>query len=294
MHYGMIGLYYSSALPSPSERSVKRGGDEMRLAESSLAVEQTDGHSRGEIERELCCHLQAHNSREENITTMTSTPHHHNRMANNPFVVAMALGAGMFLLLQLVANRILSRQEQANTSSSLMIPASHKQVQRTAYEMPVDLFNDEFFMSPFMFDSELVALKKDMDRQMEALVGATGGVSPLLRRDKATSLWEGFDIQEDEEKVIVTVSVPEGITQDDITIEVIDGSVMHIAGFSQKESGGTKSQMRFDKRFALGRNMEQDKIAASLKGGVLTVTTPKAGKLLEKKEVRKIPIKVEL
>ena len=69
---------------------------------------------------------------------------------------------------------------------------------------------------------------------------------------------------------------------------------MHIAGVRKEEHDGKVSELKFDKRFALGRNMEQDKIQAQLKDGVLTVTTPKAGKLQKNKEVRKIPIKVEL
>ena len=162
--------------------------------------------------------------------------------------------------------------------------------------MPVDLFNDEFFSSPFMIDSELVELKREMDRQVKQLVGGGDASSSLLRREKETTFWKGFDIQEDDEKVQVKVSVPKGIEKDDITIEVIDGSVMHIFG-SRKEDAkkdGSSFSMQFDKRFALGRNMEQDKIVAEIKNGVLTVTTPKAGKRLKQKEVRKIPIKVEL
>lgn len=157
--------------------------------------------------------------------------------------------------------------------------------------MPVDLFNDEFFSSPFMIDSGLLELKREMDKQMEELSG--GGVSPLLRREQQL-LWQGFDIQEDDTKVTVTVSVPKGVGKDDITIEVIDGSVMHISGARKEETDVSKSETRFDKRFALGRHMDQDKIEANLKDGVLTITTPKAGHLLKEKKVRTIPIKVEL
>lgn len=223
----------------------------------------------------------------------------HSNPTKNPFIIAMALGASLFLLLQLVANRFLPRGGSslipggAMSSSLSNMPPSR--VQRTAYEMPVDLFNDEFFSSPFMIDSELIELKREMDRQVEQLLGGDASSTSLLRRDKETTFWKGFDIQEDDEKVQVKVSVPKGIQKDDITIEVIDGSVMHIFGSRKddtKKDGSTF--MQFDKRFALGRNMEQDKIAAEIKNGVLTVTTPKAGKRLKKKEVRKIPIKVEL
>ena len=222
--------------------------------------------------------------------TMTSVTAAHNKTpTRNPFIIAIALGAGLFLLLQLVANRLLPRLP--DSSSLIMAPsASYRQVRRSAFEMPVDIFNDEFFSSPFLIDSGLMELKKEMDREMEELSG--GVVSPLLRRQQ--SIWKGFGITEDNEKVTVTVSAPEGVTKDDINIEIIDGTVMHISGSSKQDTGGSVSVVRFDKRFALGRSMEQDKIAANLKDGVLTITTPKAGHLFKEKEVRKIPIKVEL
>lgn len=182
------------------------------------------------------CH-KIERKRENTMTSVTSTAH--GKPGKNPFIVAMSLGAGLFLLLQLVANRFLPRGQTGElpggggASSSLMDVPSSRKVQRTAYEMPVDLFNDEFFASPFMIDSGLVELKKEMDRQVDELLGGT----PLLRRDKETSLWKGFDIHEDDEKIQVSVSVPKGITKDDITIEVIDGTVMHIAGARNRRKG---------------------------------------------------------
>lgn len=226
---------------------------------------------------------------------------HSNR--TNPFIVAMALGAGLFLLLQLVANRVLSRQADsslAQPSSLLTIPQQQNNVQvskpRNAVEMPIDLFNDEFFASPFLIDSGLVALKQDMDRQMQDVMQEAS--APMLRRDDKTSLWnnDAFDIQQDDEKVTVTVTVPKSISKDNISIEVIDGSILHISGgrTDKNKDGKIVSQVQFDKQFALGRNMKQDEIEANLKNGILTVTTPKVGKTLKKKNVRKIPIKVEL
>ena len=66
-----------------------------------------------------------------------------------------------------------------------------------------------------------------------------------------------------------------------LAVEVIDGAALHIS--SGIINPMDHAQMHFEKCFALGRNMEQDKIAASLKDGVLTVLMPKFG-LLESKE----------
>jgi len=223
----------------------------------------------------------------------------------NPYLWAMALGAGLFLLLQMVANRLLARERVIPTPSSLMsqrLPYSSS----STLVRPVDLFHDEFFSSPFMIDSGLAKLKQEMDREMQEserqfnsqFMSDVSGFSPLLRRGEAnkpavSSLWGKYDIQEDDNEVTVSVSVPDGVRPEDINIEVLDGDVLHISGGRKMEKSGAKTEMRFEKQFALGRNMEQDKIAAKLKGGRLTITTPKAGHFKEKK-VRKIPIKEEL
>ena len=220
--------------------------------------------------------------------------------ANNrlPFM-AMAFGAGLFLLLQLVANRILARQEaNAPSPSSKMISPSFSS---TSVHRPIDLFADEFFSSPFMIDSDLLALKNEMDRQFQELdrhfQGDSGAFSPLLRlggrTGPSTSLWGDYEVKEDDKKVTVTVSFPEGVRVEDINIEVIDGDVMHISGGRKMEKDGVASETWFEKRFALGRHMDQANIAAKVKSGTLTITTPKVGHAKEK-EVRKIPIKEEL
>lgn len=207
--------------------------------------------------------------------------------------MAVTLATGVvLLLLQLVANRLFSKM-LAEAPARRMKPAASLRQAPPSFERPVSLFQDEFFSSPFMIDSELLQIKNEMDRHLQEFNQEFIG-TPLLRGTLTPFFWDGFDIHEDEHMVTVVVSIPEGVGTDDINVEVIDGAVMHI-------SGGVIDPMdravnHFQKTFALGRNMEQDKIAANLKDGTLTVTTPKVG-LLESKEKdvrRKIPIKEEL
>lgn len=217
---------------------------------------------------------------------------------NKRIFLAIAVGTGVVLvLLQVVANKLFSKmltEQQATPSNHRKLePVSH---QEPAFERPVSLFQDDFFSSPFMIDSELLRLKQEMDLQMAAFQQEFVG-SPLLRGGPPSLLsWDGgFDFHEDDNMVRVVVSIPDGIGADDINIEVIDEAVMRISG-GIMDPMNRVARVHFDKRFALGRDMEQDKIAASLKDGTLTVTTPKAG-LLEREEkdvVRKIPIKEEL
>jgi HSP20 family protein len=225
------------------------------------------------------------------------------KKTNTPFLWAMACGAGLFLLLQTMVNRLFARESIIAPSSSLVGMMPHPRRGRApssssaALAGSMDLY-DEFFSSPFLIDSGLVRLKEEMDRQMREFdrhfVSDLGAFSsPLFRGGGVAKPWDKFDIQQDDKQVTVRVSVPAGVGPDDINIEVLDGDVLHISGGSKAEKKGVRSWQHFEKRFALGRNMEQDKIEAKLKDGTLVITTPKAGHFLEK-NVRTIPIKEEL
>jgi HSP20 family protein len=240
--------------------------------------------------------MQAHKINHKATNMMMTWLSTHHKTNKNVFV-AVAVGTGVaLLLLHVVANRLFSQmlsQVPASPSSRNMMASSSLRHAPPSFERPISLFQDEFFSSPFMIDSNLLELKREMDLQMQAFNQAFIG-TPLLRGSPTPFLWDGFDITEDDNMVTVVVSIPDGIGTEDINIEVIDGAALHISGGVLDPMD--RAKMHFEKRFALGRNMEQDKIAANLKDGTLTVTTPKAG-LLESKEKdvrRKIPIKEEL
>ena len=99
-----------------------------------------------------------------------------------------------------------------------------------------------------------------------------------------------FDLSQDEDSVSLTTSIPD-IPLKDISIEVIDGTVLHIHG--EKNTPG--SHVSFDKRFALGHHLEESNIEAKLtKEGDLIVSAPKVGGGDTNANVRKIPILEEL
>ncbi len=98
-----------------------------------------------------------------------------------------------------------------------------------------------------------------------------------------------FDLSQDEDSVSLTTSIPD-IPLNDISIEVIDGTVLHIHG----EKNTLGSHVSFDKRFALGHHLEESNIEAKLtKEGDLIVSAPKVGSD-KNADVRKIPILEEL
>lgn len=157
-------------------------------------------------------------------------------------------------------------------------------------QVSTDLLRDDFFASPFMLDKDLMSIFDEMNRHHEKMMSSMlypfnddPFVWPTLRGNAVSP----YAIEEDEKGVTVTVNMPK-IDMKDISIELIDGSVLHIHGGRATGS----SSMQFDKMFALGRHMDSDHIEAKLHDGKLKITTPKVGPLPEK--VRLIDIKPEL
>ena len=151
---------------------------------------------------------------------------------------------------------------------------------------------DEFFTS---------SLKRDDIRENGDLLPSLwndGFFSPLLEDPFFKQLHENqpmkwfdpvFDLSQDEDSVSLTTSIPD-IPLKDISIEVIDGTVLHIHG----EENTPGSYASFDKRFALGHHLEESNIKAKLtKDGDLIVSAPKVGGG-KSAEIRKIPISEEL
>lgn len=154
---------------------------------------------------------------------------------------------------------------------------------------------DDFFASPFLLDKELVSLFDTMDHHHSLL----SSDSLFLRKNyDGSSVFappsgssSHFDIQEDDKAVTVRVSVP-NVPLQNIEIEVIDGSALHIKGGTKTENGQSSSSVYFEKTFALGKHMDADNISATFKDGTLVIASPK--KYSDLKQVRKIEIKTEL
>ena len=207
-----------------------------------------------------------------------------------PYIVtALVVLTASFFLIQLVADKILTRKESENASREMSLLSPPSSPSKSLIGTDLLNLNDEFFSSPFMFDSSLMAMKKEMDRQRDLLLGSMseprrGG---LRLGDKMFE--PPYRLKEDDDRITVTVSVPD-IPLSDIDIEILDGRVMHISGTKKVEKGGSVSVTSFDKRFALGKNLDQDRISAKLKKGELTVETPKQKLIEGDKKVRKITI----
>jgi len=90
--------------------------------------------------------------------------------------------------------------------------------------------------------------------------------------------WPSVELNETEKEVRVVAELP-GLDQNDVAIELSDG-VLIISGEKKSETEDKEPRFseryygRFERRISVD-DVDQDKVAASFKDGVLTVTLPK-------------------
>lgn len=98
-----------------------------------------------------------------------------------------------------------------------------------------------------------------------------------------------YNIEDADDKVILTVDVP-GMKADDIDVKIEhDGRVIRLSGTKKSKEGEVEIESRFEKAFMLGNNrFETDNFTANLVDGVLTITAPKRFE----KEIKESKIKV--
>ena len=124
-------------------------------------------------------------------------------------------------------------------------------------------------------DNPFLSLHREMNRLFDDVFR---GVDIGQFAPPATMGWPSVEFNETDKEVKVIAELP-GIEQKDVEVELADG-VLTISG--EKKSETKDKERRFSERY-YGRferripvnDVEQDKVAASFKDGVLTVTLPK-------------------
>ena len=105
---------------------------------------------------------------------------------------------------------------------------------------------------------------------MGALGGALGGFG---------APWPSVEISDTEKEVRVTAEVP-GLEEKDIEV-LLDGDVLTLRGEKRSETEDKDRHFservygRFERRIPLGVEVEEDRIEARFRNGVLTVVMPK-------------------
>jgi HSP20 family protein len=129
-----------------------------------------------------------------------------------------------------------------------------------------------------------------LHRDMDDLFGAFFGDWPAFSEHK---VWPAIDVADSENEIVVKAEVP-GCKAEDIDISV-HGNTLTISGEKKaeeekKEKGYyhlERSYGSFRRELSLPGSVDPDKVEASCKNGVLTVTMPKS----EKEKAKKIRVK---
>jgi HSP20 family protein len=135
------------------------------------------------------------------------------------------------------------------------------------------------------------ALHREMNRMFDD-VFREFDVAPfgLASRRLDGLSWPQIDIEETDKEVRITAELP-GLDEKDVGLEIANG-VLSISGEKKSESEDKVRRFsercygRFERRIPL-EDVEEDKISAAFKNGVLTITVPKSA---EAKNVRRIAI----
>jgi HSP20 family protein len=134
---------------------------------------------------------------------------------------------------------------------------------------------------------EVTKLRSEMDRLWDDYFGSG-------RRAFKTESWvPSVDVSETDDKILVKAEIP-GMDSKDIDIS-LSGDILIIKGEKKSEREETKENYHlversygtFARSLRLPVGVEADKIEASYKQGVLTVTCPK------KEEVKPKPIEIK-
>jgi HSP20 family protein len=131
-------------------------------------------------------------------------------------------------------------------------------------------------MDPFL------SLHRDVNRLFDEVFRGFDTPSLFGRMRIGNGAWPNVEVSETDKDIRVTAEVP-GLEEKDIEVLLEDG-VLTLRGEKKSETEDTGRQFseryygRFERRLALGREVQEDNVAATFKNGVLTVTLPKTAK----------------
>jgi len=128
----------------------------------------------------------------------------------------------------------------------------------------------------------------------EKTVATTDETAPVAVEDTRTTerhMTPAVDIYETAEGLVLMADLP-GVDQDNLEIG-LDNNILTIRGVSRSAAPGDLVSREYElvnffRRFELGEKIDQGKISAELKHGVLTLQLPKA----EAAKARRIQVQV--
>jgi HSP20 family protein len=131
-------------------------------------------------------------------------------------------------------------------------------------------------MDPFL------SLHRDVNRLFDEVFRGFDTPSLFGRMRTGNGAWPSVEVSETDKDIRATAEVP-GLEEKDIEV-LLDDGVLTLRGEKKSETEDAGRQFseryygRFERRLTLGREVEEDNVAATFKNGVLTVTLPKTAK----------------
>jgi HSP20 family protein len=139
-----------------------------------------------------------------------------------------------------------------------------------------------------------LSLHREVNRLFDDVLRGFGSGLPSFGNGSAFRAgWPSVEISEVDKEIKVTAEVP-GLEEKDIEVLLHDG-VLTLKGEKRSESEDKDRQFseryygRFERRIPLGVEADEDKIDATFRNGILTVTLPKTEK--GQSQVKRIAIK---
>ncbi|MBP2561927.1 HSP20 family protein [Neorhizobium galegae] len=139
-----------------------------------------------------------------------------------------------------------------------------------------------------------LSLHREVNRLFDDVFRGFGSGLPAFGSASAFSAgWPSVEISDTDKEIKVTAEMP-GLEEKDIEVLLNDG-ILTLKGEKRSESEDKDRQFseryygRFERRIPLGVEVEQDKVGAIFRNGVLTVTLPKTDKV--QSQVKRIAIK---
>lgn len=133
--------------------------------------------------------------------------------------------------------------------------------------------------APSIYDMDpFLSLHRNVNRLFDEVFRGFDTPSVLGRVAPLNGTWPSVEFSE----TGVTAEIP-GLDESEVEVMLDDG-VLTLRGEKKAETEDKDRQFseryygRFERRFSLGREVEDDKVAATFKNGVLTVTLPKTKK----------------
>jgi HSP20 family protein len=138
---------------------------------------------------------------------------------------------------------------------------------------------------------DMVSIQDEMNKLFDDFLGR-----PLMRTEWSEGVWNpSVDISETKDNVIIKAEMP-GLNKEDVKISMQD-NMLTLTGEKKQEKEEKETNYHriersygaFSRSFSIPTSVKSDKIRATYKDGILSITLPKT----EEVKPKEIPISIE-